>query len=84
MSVWPIQEAKARFSELLRASIREGPQVVTYHGKPAVVMVPVEEWERLQRQRQPTLKTLLLAASPVADLAVPARGSLRRRPVKAR
>lgn len=40
---WPLQEAKARFSELVRLAQTEGPQTVTVRGKPAVRIVPVEE-----------------------------------------
>jgi prevent-host-death family protein len=36
--VWPLQEAKAKFSELVRRAQREGPQTVTLHGEPAVVI----------------------------------------------
>ena len=45
---WPVQDAKARFSELLETSLREGPQVVTRRGVETAVLVPVEEWHRLQ------------------------------------
>jgi len=45
--VWPVQDAKARFSELLDASLRDGPQVVTRRGVEAAVLVPIEEWRRL-------------------------------------
>ncbi|MEK7731352.1 MAG: type II toxin-antitoxin system prevent-host-death family antitoxin, partial [Planctomycetota bacterium] len=33
MHSWPVQDAKARFSELLETSLAEGPQLVTKHGK---------------------------------------------------
>ena len=49
MKHWPVQDAKARFSELLDASIRDGPQVVTRRGVETVVVVPVEEWRRLTK-----------------------------------
>lgn len=70
---WPVQDAKARFSELLDASLREGPQIVTRRGIEAAVLVPVEEWRRLQGSARPTLKELLLAESPRADLPLRAR-----------
>jgi antitoxin Phd len=76
---WPVQDAKARFSELLETCLKEGPQLVTKRGADAAVLVPVGEWTRLQRSAQPTLKALLLAASPRGDLGVPPRGNLRRR-----
>jgi prevent-host-death family protein len=76
---WPVQDAKARFSELLEASLTEGPQIVTRRGVEAAVLVPVEEWRRLQESARPTLKELLLAESPRAEIPVPARSRLRRR-----
>ncbi len=79
MRTWPVQEAKARFSAFLEASLREGPQVVTKRGVEAAVLVPVEEWRHLQRSARPTLKELLLADTPRAEMQVPARGRLRRR-----
>jgi len=76
---WQLQEAKARFSEFLDASLREGPQVVTRHGKEEAVLVPIAEWKRLQANK-PTLKELLLAPTPVVDdMMIPNRGQVRRR-----
>jgi prevent-host-death family protein len=40
---WPLQEAKAKFSELVRRAQTEGPQTVTVHGQPAVVISKVPE-----------------------------------------
>ena len=45
---WPVQDAKARFSELLEASVTEGPQIITKRGVETAVMLPVEEWKRLR------------------------------------
>jgi len=58
---WQVQQAKARFSELLERALKEGPQTVTRHGKPVAVMVPVEEFRRLRRRRK-SLKALLASA----------------------
>ena len=77
---WPVQEAKARFSELLETCMKEGPQVVTKRGADAAVLVPVGDWRLLQRSARPTLKELLLADSPRGSLRLPRRGRLRRRP----
>lgn len=76
---WPVQDAKARFSELLNTSLREGPQIVTRRGVETAVLVPIDEWRRLQASARPTFKELLLAESPRAELPVPPRGSWRRR-----
>jgi len=45
---WQLQAAKQHFSELVERARRDGPQVVTKHGKEAVVVVSVEEYERLR------------------------------------
>jgi len=79
MRTWQVQEAKARFSELLEASLKEGPQLVTRRGVEAAVLVPVKMWRRLQRAARPSLKELLLADAPRAEIPVPPRGRLRRR-----
>jgi prevent-host-death family protein len=79
MATWPVQDAKARFSALLEASLKEGPQVVTKRGIEAAVLVPVAEWRRLKHAARPTLKELLAAAAPRAEIPVPKRGRFGRR-----
>ena len=79
MRTWQVQDAKARFSEFLDASLKHGPQVVTRRGVEAAVLVPVEAWRRLRKAARPTLKELLLAEEPRAEFPVPPRGRLRRR-----
>lgn len=79
MKHWPVQDAKARFSELLKASLSEGPQVVTMRGVETAVLVPVQEWRHLRQRATPSFKVLLLAKQGRGDLQIPARGSLRRR-----
>jgi antitoxin Phd len=76
---WPVQDAKAHFSELLEASLTEGPQIVTRRGVEAAVLVPLDQWRRLEQAARPTLKDLLLAESPRAELPAPPRRSWRRR-----
>jgi antitoxin Phd len=80
MKTWPVQDAKARFSELLDTCLKEGPQLVSRRGTDAAVLVPLTEWRRLQRDAQPTLKDLLLSDVGRAELSLPARGQWRRRP----
>ena len=60
---WSVQDAKNRFSEVVEAA-RRVPQTVTKHGKPAVVVVDVAEYERLRcldRAQAPSFAELLLA-----------------------
>lgn len=44
---WQLQEAKQRFSELVRRVQEEGPQTITRHGEEVVVVVPAEEFRRM-------------------------------------
>jgi antitoxin Phd len=81
MTVWPVQHAKARFSELLDACQREGPQVVSRRGTEAAVLVPIEQWRRLQASARPSLKQLLLDPDARANELAPPRGRARRRAV---
>jgi antitoxin Phd len=60
---WSIQDAKNRFSEVVEAARRK-PQAVTKHGKPTVVVVAADEYERLrqlERAQAPSFPELLLA-----------------------
>jgi antitoxin Phd len=79
MAVWQVQDAKARFSELLDATLKDGPQVVTRRGVEEAILVPMAEWQRLQQMNRPTLKELLLAPEPRFENLIPPRGTLRRR-----
>lgn len=79
---WPVQFAKARFSELLETCVREGPQVVTRRGEETAVLVPIEEWRRLCQLARPSLKQLLLADFARGELPLPVRGRHTRRPAQ--
>lgn len=65
---WRLQDAKARFSEVVREAQQRGPQRVTLHGKDAVVIVGADEFDRLQRPVTGRDIVNALAASPLADL----------------
>lgn len=61
--IWSVQDAKNRFSEVVEAARRK-PQTVTKHGKPAVVVVAADEYERLHKLQQlkaPSFAEMLLA-----------------------
>ena len=79
MGSWPVQGAKARFSAFLEANLKERPQVVTKRGVEAAVLVPVDQWRRLQSTARPTLKELLLAEALRAEILVLRRGGRTRR-----
>jgi antitoxin Phd len=74
-----VQDAKARFSEFLDTCLATGPQMVTRRGAQATVLVPVEEWRRLQSAARPSLKQLRLSEESRTSLLVPQRGQVRRR-----
>jgi antitoxin Phd len=79
MKSWPVQDAKARFSEFLEKCLTEGPQMVTKRGAEAAVLVPAEEWRRLQASARPSLKELLLSDQARAETLTPARRRARKR-----
>lgn len=82
MHTWPVQDAKARFSEFLDACLSEGPQMVTKRGAEAAVLVPVQEWRRMRAAERHSLKKLLFSDQARTDLILPARGLAKRREVK--
>ena len=45
---WQLQEAKAKFSQLVQKALDEGPQTVTRHGKEVAVLVSAEDYKKLQ------------------------------------
>ncbi len=71
MQTWAVQDAKARFSEFLERCLTEGPQMVTKRGAEAAVLVPADEWRRLQASARPSLKELLMSDQARADLRKP-------------
>ena len=63
---WQIQDAKQRFSEMIRAVVQDGPQIITRHGEEVAVVVDIAEYRRLTR---PTvdLTGLLLGEPTLSD-----------------
>lgn len=82
MASWQAHDAKARFSELLETALKDGPQIVTRRGVEAAVLVPIEEWNRLQNTARESLKSLLLEPNPRFHNIAAQRGSMRRRGTK--
>jgi len=70
---WQVHEAKARFSEFLEASVREGPQIVTRRGVETAVLLPIAQWRNLQKEAKPDLKDLLLASEARTETLTPSR-----------
>ncbi len=81
MHTWPVQDAKARFSEFLDACVANGPQIVTRRGAETAILVPMAQWKRMSSAAKPTLKELLLSDVDRADFDLPERGKTKHRPV---
>jgi prevent-host-death family protein len=80
---WAVQDAKAKFSELLNACLKQGPQVVTKRGHETAVLITIKEWNTLKKLAKPSLKSLLLSEKARGDLILPKRGQgLSRKPIK--
>jgi len=67
---WLLQDAKARFSELVRRVRSEGPQHVTVHGRDEVVVVSAEEFRRLNGERSGDALIAAMQASPYRDIDI--------------
>ena len=67
-SAWQLQEAKSRFSELVQTVITKGPQTVTKHGKPAVVVISAEEYQRSLAPRKSLAAALRACPEDLAPL----------------
>lgn len=71
LRAWKLEDAKARFSEVVRRARAQGPQRVTYRGKDAVVVIAVEELKRLlpaERPRQSLVDYLRNTALAEIDI----------------
>jgi prevent-host-death family protein len=64
---WQLQEAKQRFSEVVRRAHDEGPQIVTRHGQDVAVILDMEEYRQLKGQ-QPDFKEFLLSGPDLSAL----------------
>ncbi|MBV8474640.1 MAG: type II toxin-antitoxin system Phd/YefM family antitoxin [Hyphomicrobiales bacterium] len=67
---WLLQDAKARFSELVRRVRSEGPQHVTVHGRDEVVVLSAEEFRRLKGTQTGAALIEAIQASPYRDLEI--------------
>src|SRR5208282_4696459 len=67
---WLLQDAKAKFSELVRRVRSEGPQHVTVHGRDEVVIVAAEEFRRLKGERSGEALIAAMQASPCRDIDI--------------
>ena len=66
MQSWQVQEAKARFSELMRDAAKDGPQAITIRGRRAAVVLSADDYDRLKRPKPSLVE--FLRASPLAGV----------------
>lgn len=69
MRKWQLQEAKARFSELIKNAKLKGPQNITVHGVPTAVVISKEDYDRLTCSETSFIK--FLRASPLVGVDIP-------------
>lgn len=79
MNSWSVQDAKAKFSELLDCCTLEGTQLITKRGVDTAVLIPIEEWKRLTASAKPSLKDLLLSDENRFELDMQRSRQVKRR-----
>jgi prevent-host-death family protein len=77
---WQVYDAKARFSEFLDATLKDGPQVLTRRGVETAVLVPIDEWKRLKDRAGQSIPDPLLNPNGPRDLYIPPQRTLKLRP----
>lgn len=65
---WQLQEAKNRFSEVVRKASEEGPQMVTKHGKDSVVVLSAEDYRKLEQPK--TTLVEFFQKSPLSKIEI--------------
>jgi antitoxin Phd len=76
--IWPLQDAKNKFSEVVNNALHRGPQIITRRGVQVVVVLSYEEYQRMQKPQ--TDLVTFFQASPLAEmeLELPRDDSLPR------
>jgi len=69
-NVWQFKEAKCHFSEVVECALKQGAQTVTKHGKPAVVVISVEEYRKLRQPKPSLLELLRSCPEDLSDVVV--------------
>jgi prevent-host-death family protein len=77
---WQVYDAKARFSEFLDATLRDGPQILTRRGVETAVLVPIDEWKHLKDQAKHSIPDPLLDPGGPRNLRLGPRPILKLRP----
>ena len=66
MRQWQLQEAKAKFSEVVKLANREGPQEITMRGQPTAILISLEDFKKI-KEKKPSLVSLM-RSSPLAGI----------------
>lgn len=69
MAEWQIQEAKARFGEMVEKTRTEGPQTITRHGRERAVLLSIEDYRALLSW-QSDVRAILLGGPKVDDFSI--------------
>ncbi len=69
-NIWQLQEAKSRFSEVVERAVNHGPQTITRRGRKTVVILPIEEYERLTRGSENLAQFLLNSPLAGSELSI--------------
>ncbi|MEM7803124.1 MAG: type II toxin-antitoxin system prevent-host-death family antitoxin [Chloroflexota bacterium] len=69
-NVWKLQDAKAQFSRVVRDALSDGPQYITRHGEPTVVVVSTETFEQLAEKKQNDDKASLSLAEYLLSISI--------------
>ena len=65
-NVWQLQEAKNKFSNLVDKARHDGPQIVTRHGKESVVIIAIEDYQKLNKPTSDLIS--FFKKSPLSDI----------------
>jgi prevent-host-death family protein len=77
---WQVYDAKARFSEFLDATLKNGPQVLTRRGVETAVLVPIDEWKHLRERARQSIPDPLLDPNGPHDIPFGPRRAFKLRP----
>ena len=75
---WQVYDAKARFSEFLETTLKEGPQVLTRRGVETAILVPIDEWNHLKERARLSIPDPLLDPAGPHDIPLPPERLVRK------
>ena len=77
---WQVYDAKARFSEFLDATLKQGPQIITKRGVEAAVLISIDEWKYLRERARQSIPDPLLDPNAPHDIPIAPRRGFKLRP----